>query len=147
MKTNKLFVVGDKVKWGKRKGVYKIMGCSQINTNNYYVSNGGDESMVHFSKLTKVPKRAVKKGAPLCNKTGSHPISECGSDGGKDVFFHVYNEIDVPQLPKVDMTFPLFETEKQKEEKVNWYLIIALALGCLLVLAWGTGIERAVGII
>lgn len=108
-------------------------------------------------------KRAVKKEKYcICSPVSEMAYSKKGKEYCADCdkeYLRGYDEISIPELRKVDIDYHdthafikgeegciiCGKREIKVEEKVNWYLIIALALGCLLVLAWGTGIERAVG--
>ena len=76
-----LFKIGDKVKWGKRKGIFTVERLEEVDV--VIVDQNRWEYPVSPSELTKVPKRAVKKESKVIRV----PVDDT---------IEVGDEIDIP---------------------------------------------------
>jgi len=137
------FAVGEKVKWGKRKEVFEVH--RQNRTDVEIVGKNHGAYIVQDWELTKVPKRAVKK-VEVCDKWTYYNNCDPGYEHTKNCE-SCRKRAENYKAEEMNDTARNIRNWRKEEKKdgCNWYLVMALALGCLLVLAWGTGIERAAG--
>lgn len=144
---------GDKVKWGKRKGIFTVERLEEVDV--VIVDQNRWEYPVSPSELTKVPKRAVKKVAikPKDFKDLTYKVKvdvtgfrydcpDCFYDGTphKEHPMALQEEIDIPtnlrKVEIIDLTEEFQKTGIKKDTWPNGYTLAFVLAGIVFVIAY-----------
>lgn len=134
---------GDKVKWGKRKGIFTVERLEEVDV--VIVDQNRWEYPVSPSELTKVPKRAVKKTMQeICDQ------NEISLEQERKTMLE-----NVPKLRKVGIDYGhedlvdsvayLWASARNKKEVNNWpngYTLAFVLAGILFVIAYCVGMAN-----